>query len=87
MIDERMAKDPYVIDRINYVVKKKINDAKKGDLKIHGNYAQVSGDPFALCQKIFGVKVKEEEYGLLNAGEIYSKYWVDRSVKEIVCFR
>lgn len=87
MIDERMAKDPYVIDRINYVVKNKINDAKKGDLKIHGNYAQVSGDPFALCQKIFGMKVKEEEYGLLKAGEIYSKYWVDRSVKEIVCFR
>lgn len=87
MIDSRMAKDPHVIDRINYVVKKKINDAKKGDLKIHGNYAQVSGDPFALCQKIFEIEVKDNDYGLLRAGEIYSKYWVDRNTEEIVCFR
>lgn len=87
MIDERMAQDPFTIDRINYILRKKIDDAKKGDLKIHGNYAPVSGDPFALCQKIFGVKVKDEEYGLLKAGEIYSQYWADRNVPEVVCFR
>lgn len=87
MIDDRMMKDPHVIDRINYTVKKKIDDAKKGDLKIHGNYAQVSGDPFALCQKIFNTETPDEQKGLLKAGEIYSQYWADRNVEYIACFR
>lgn len=87
MIDERMMKDPYIISRLNYVIKKKIDDAKIGVLKIHGNYAQISGDPFALCQRIFKVDIEPEKMGLLKAGEIYSKYWADRNIERIACFR
>lgn len=87
MIDPRMLHDDYVINRINYMIKKRISEAKIGVLKIHGNYATISGDPFALCQKIFGIDVAENEMGLLKAGEIYSEYWADLGVKEIVCFR
>lgn len=87
MIDERMMKDPYIISRLNYVIKKKIDDAKIGVLKIHGNYAQISGDPFALCQHIFKVDIEPEKMGLLKAGEIYSKYWADRNIERIACFR
>ena len=87
MIDPRMVNDSYVINRLNFMLKKKINEAKIGVLKIHGNYATISGDPVALCQKIFGIDVAESEMGLLKAGEIYSEYWADLGVKEIVCFR
>lgn len=87
MIDSEMINDDYVINRLNYMLKKKINEAKIGVLKIHGNYAAISGDPVALCQKIFGIDVTESEMGLLKAGEIYSEYWADSGVKEIVCFR
>lgn len=87
MIDSEMINDDYVINRLNYMLKKKINEAKIGVLKIHGNYAAISGDPVALCQKIFEIDVTESEMGLLKAGEIYSEYWADSGVKGIVCFR
>lgn len=87
MINPKMINDPFVINRINYLIKKKIDDAKIGVIKVHGNYAAISGDPFALCQHIFKCNVENDEYGLLAAGEIYSKYWVDDGAEQIVCFR
>ena len=87
MIDPRMINDNYVINRLNYMLNKKINEAKIGVLKIHGNYGVIAGDPVALCQRIFGLDVPENDLGLLKAGEIYSEYWADMGVKEIICFR
>lgn len=87
MIDNRLINDKYVIDRINVLISKKIQDAKIGILKAKGNYAIVVGDPYALCQKIFDLDIKNEEYGLLKAGEIYHKFWLDKNVDEVVCFR
>lgn len=87
MINPNMINDPFVINRINYLIKKKIDEAKIGVIKVHGNYAVISGDPFALCQHIFKCNVENDEYGLLRAGEIYSKYWADDGASQIVCFR
>lgn len=87
MIDPRMINDNYIINRLNHMLIKKINEAKIGVLKIHGNYAVISGDPVALCQKIFELDIPEDKLGLLKAGELYSEYWADMSVNEIVCFR
>ena len=87
MIEDSMVDDPYVIDRINCLIKKKIKDAKIGVLKVNGNYGIVVGDPYALCQHMFGLDVKNEEYGLLKAGEIYHKFWKDKGVDEVVMFR
>lgn len=78
-----MLKDPYVIDCIYRMIKKKINNAKMGKLLVHGNYQVASGDPFILMQHIAGIK----ETGLLKAGECYSKYWSNQSVDEVVIFR
>ena len=93
MIDEDMYKDPYVINRINNMIKRRIQDTKIGVVKVKGNYAVISGDPYALCQHIFKTNVDingndiESEMGLLKAGEIYSKFWVDKHVSQVVCFR
>lgn len=87
MIDSRMIDDPYVIDKINLMIKKKINDAKIGTVKVKGNYATISGDPFALCQHIFRIDVPNENLGLLKAGEMYSNYWVTKNVEKVCCFR
>ena len=90
MIDKRMINDPYVIDKINLMIKKKINDAKIGVINVHGNYQVLSGDPYALCQNIFGLLKEQEDYdncGLLKAGEVYSHYWVKESVNKVVTFR
>ena len=81
--NEYMMKDPYVIDSVHRMIKKKIDGAKIGKLLVEGNYQIASGDPFMLMQSICGI----EPTGLLKANECYSKYWCDKEVDEVVIFR
>lgn len=83
MIDKRMLDDPFVQNNIYQLIRNRINEAKVGVLKVHGNYSIVSGDPYLLCQSIFGL----DKTGLLQAGEIYNKYWVDCGADKLACFR
>lgn len=83
LVDPRMAQDPFIIKRTKEMVSKKIQDAKIGVVKVHGNYSIICGDPYALCQSMFGLEVT----GLLKAGELYNQYWVDAGVDEVACFR
>jgi hypothetical protein len=83
MIDKNMINDPYVRSRIHYMIKKRINEAKVGVLKTKGNFQIACGDPYALCQHMFGLEVT----GLLKAGDFYSKYWSDKKVKKVTCYR
>lgn len=83
MADKRMINDPFIQRKILNMISKRIEMAKRGAIKINANYAMISGDPYALCQSIFGLDVT----GLLNKGEVYHKYWIDKGVKEISCFR
>jgi len=83
MIDKEMIKDPFVKNKIHNSIKKRINDAKIGVLKVSANYSIISGDPFSLAQSIFNLPVT----GLLKAGEFYSKYWNDKNVDKVVCYR
>lgn len=83
MIEPEMINDPYVRRNIYSMIKKRINCAKKGSIKVNANYAMISGDPYALAQSMFGLEVT----GLLKAGEVYHKYWIDKGADEIACFR
>lgn len=83
MIEPRMINDIFIQEKIRNMRKKRINDSKVGVLNIEGNYGIISGDPYSLCQSIFGLEVT----GLLKAGECYSKYWIDRQTTEILAFR
>lgn len=83
MINPDMLYDPFIQNSIYQLIKNRINEAKVGVLKVHGNYSIVSGDPYALCQSIFGLEVT----GLLSAGEIYNKYWSDCNAESLACFR
>lgn len=83
MVDRRMMEDPFVRKKIFALIKKRITDAKIGVIKVHGNYSIISGDPYALCQSMFGLEVT----GLLKAGEIYNKYWLDSGSERLACFR
>ena len=78
-----MMNDPYIIDCVHRLIKKKINEAKIGKLLVDGNYQIGSGDPFILMQHVCGLK----ETGLLKANECYSYYWDSRNTDEIVIFR
>ena len=83
MVDKTMINDPFVRNKIHNMIKKRINDAKIGVLKTRANFSIVSGDPYSLSQSMFGLEVT----GLLKAGEFYSKYWNDKKVEKVVCYR
>jgi len=83
MIDKRIYNDPFVKRKIYQMIRKRINDAKIGVIRVHGNYSIVCGDPYSLCQSMFGLPVT----GLLKKGEIYNKYWLDSGADKVVCFR
>lgn len=83
MIDENMVNDPFIQNSVYQLIKHRIDEAKVGAIKVHGNYSIVAGDPFSLCQSAFNLPVT----GLLKAGEIYNKYWADSEADELICFR
>lgn len=83
MIDKRMFDDPFVKKKLHNMIKRRIEDAKIGVIGVHGNYSLVCGDPYALCQSIFGLEVT----GLLKTHQIYNQYWADAGADAVVCFR
>lgn len=83
MIDKHIYEDPFVKRKIYQMIRKRINDAKIGVISVHGNYSIVSGDPYSLCQSIFGLPVT----GLLRKNEAYNQYWVGCGADKVACFR
>ncbi len=83
MLEPRLFGDKFIRQKTLRMIQKRIDDAKIGVIDVHGNYSILCGDPYALCQSIFGLEVT----GLLKRGEIYNQYWSDRGVPEVVCFR
>lgn len=83
MIDERMINDPFIRRKIWNMIAKRIEMAKRGAIKVNANFVMISGDPYALCQSIFGLEIT----GLLKSGEIYHKYWINKGSDELACFR
>lgn len=83
MIEPQMVDDPFVQNAVYQLIRNRINEAKVGVIKVHGNYSIVSGDPYTLCQSIFGLTLT----GLLGNGEIYNQYWADNGASQLACFR
>lgn len=83
MVEPEMINDPYVRSRLKSMLRKRMTESKYGVLKVSGNFAIVSGDPYSLCQSVFGMPIT----GLLKADEIYHRYWLDRSVDTVLGFR
>ena len=83
MVEPNEVNDPFVTKKILDMISKRIQKAKLGKLEVHGHFEIACGEPFALWQSICGLEVT----GLLKAGEIYSKYWVDCGAEYVSCFR
>ena len=82
-IEPKMINDPFIRSQIYRMIKKRIQQAKIGVLKVQGNFAIIGGDPYSLCQSMFGLEVT----GLLKRGECHHQFWRDLNVDKIVCFR
>lgn len=83
MMEPRLIGDSYISNRVYRMIRKRIVDAKIGVLDVRGNYQILSGDLYALAQSMFGLPIT----GLLQKGEIYSKFWLDRNVDKVLCYR
>jgi hypothetical protein len=83
MLKPELVGDDFILNRIRRMIKRRITDAKIGVLDVKGNFQILSGDLYALAQSMFGLPVT----GLLEAGEIYSQFWLDRNVNEVLCYR
>ena len=83
MLNPNLVGDDYVYNRVSRMIKRRITDAKIGVLDVRGNFQILSGDLYALAQSMFGLPVT----GILSAGEIYSKFWLERGVDEVLCYR
>ena len=83
MINGDLIHDGGIRSQVNSMIKKRISDAKKGTIKVRGNYQTITIDPIMLCQHMFGQPIQ----GFLKANEIYNKFWVDRGTKEVVALR
>lgn len=83
MLERKCIYDKNLRGMAQKMIRRRINDAKIGVLDVHGNFQIISGDLYALCESMFGMPVR----GLLRAGEIYSKYWLDEKVDRVLCMR
>lgn len=83
MIEPDMINDPFIRNKIRKMIARRIRDAKIGVLDAESNFQIISGDLYALAESIFGM----EPIGLLKAGQIYSKFWVNKSVDKVLCAR
>ena len=83
MANPEIYNDPHIRSKVMQLIRNRIDRAKIGVINVHGNFSIVCGDPYALCQSIFELPVT----GLMNAGEIYNKYWVDDGAEYLAVFR
>lgn len=83
MLNPDLVGDDYILNRVNRMIKRRITDAKIGVLDVRGNFQILSGDLYALAQSMFGLPVT----GVLKSGEIYSKFWLERGVNNVLCYR
>lgn len=86
-IDKRMISDPFVKQRIKDMINKRIDDAKKGDLIVEGNFKLLVGDVVLFCNHMFNKNPQYNPQGILQKGEFYSHYWNNLGVDEVVGFR
>ena len=69
-----MINEPYIKQKVHNMIKKRINDAKKGVIQVNGNYSVILGDLYGMLQHMF----KKEVTGALRKGEFYSKESLSR---------
>lgn len=83
LLENSLINDKYVINHFERAVAKKKNDAKIGRLVFSGNYSTMIADPYLQACHIFGIELKP----LLNDGEHYSSYWLERDVGQVIGIR
>lgn len=83
LYNHEILKDPYVLEKIYSLIKKKINLAKIGKIFVEGSYDFQIPDLYAMAEHAFGMEI----HGLLPAKCLYSRRWVEKGVTKVSCQR
>jgi hypothetical protein len=83
ILDNRLAKDPYVRKYFTDTLDKRKRDSLKGSILLNGHYDAMVAEPYSQCCHVFELPIKS----LLNDGEHYNKYWLDKGVKTVAAVR
>lgn len=75
--------DKYIRTKVRELIKRKIENACKGDIYVDGNFQVIVSDPFGFMQHVCGLPVT----GLLKEGKSYSNYWNERGVTQVDAMR
>lgn len=83
LYNHEILKDPYVLEKIYSLIKKKINLAKIGKIFVEGSYDFQIPDLYAMAEHAFGMEI----HGLLPAKCLYSRRWVEKGATKVSCQR
>ena len=78
--------DPYIIKKINEVIRGQIKDMCLGRLRVFGNYQFMINDPVAFCEWAF-YKKRDMVKGILSKKEYYANYWRTKEVNQVSAIR
>lgn len=83
MVNNNIKNDKYIRTKIRELIKKKIENACKGDIFVDGNFQVIVSDPYGFMQHVCG----QEVTGLLKPGMSYSNYWNERNITQVDAMR
>lgn len=75
--------DKYLNQKMVRLIQNKVDGMKIGKIWVEGSYQFMIPDLFAMAEHAFGMPVK----GLLKAGELWNKHWVETNTEKVVCMR
>lgn len=83
IVNHNVKNDKYIRTKVRELIKRKIENACKGDIYVDGNFQVIVSDPFGFMQHVCGLPVT----GLLKEGKSYSNYWNERKVTQVDAMR
>lgn len=83
IVNNNIKNDKYIRTKIRELIKKKIENACKGDIFVDGNFQVIVSDPYGFMQHVCG----QEVTGLLKPGMSYSNYWNERNITQVDAMR
>jgi hypothetical protein len=82
LLNPALSKDRYIQDRFIKTIEKKRKESYMGSILINANYSFMIGDPYGQAAHVFGL-----DKHLLEDGQHYCSYWINRGVKQVGAIR
>lgn len=83
ILNNNLLYDKYSKEKIRDMIIRRIELACLGKIYVQGNFQCIVPDSYGFMQHATGQKVT----GLLQAGEFYSQFWINKGIEKVDCMR